>query len=299
MTLLSRTIRVVGSLLIAGAVCESSSAQESSKPVELAARVRSIFLAKCTECHGRSLSRPRAGLYLHELGPLASNREWVVPFEPEKSYVWSLVRDDDMPAKGAQAGPLNAQEKKTIRAWIAAGAPVPPVTGASPQASPAEPSPISTSPADAPVSPSWTAFPFGWLGRFHVVVIHFPIALFAVAALGEILATRRSNIPAPAVQFCIRLEAAGAIAAVALGWLHADLGGYGSAAGGTLVLHRWLDTAAGVWAAVVVLVSERDSQRGQRSPLLRILLLVGAVLVASAAHFGGVLVHGSSFFEWS
>ena len=87
--------------------------------------MRSIFVAKCSECHGRGLSRPRAALYLHELGPLAANPEWVVPHEPEKSYLWTLIRDDDMPAKGAKAGPLNAEEKEIIRAWIAAGAPVP------------------------------------------------------------------------------------------------------------------------------------------------------------------------------
>src|ERR1017187_1004394 len=105
-------------------LCGASSAEELD-PKELPSRVRSIFVAKCSECHGRGLSRPRAALYLHELGPLAANREWVVPHEPEKSYLWTLIRDDDMPAKGAKAGPLNSQEKEIIRAWIAAGAPLP------------------------------------------------------------------------------------------------------------------------------------------------------------------------------
>jgi mono/diheme cytochrome c family protein len=91
--------------------CGPSGAEELD-PMELQNRVRSIFLAKCSECHGRGLSRPRAALYLHELGQLAANREWVVPHEPEKSYLWTLIRDDDMPAKGAKAGPLNAEEKQ-------------------------------------------------------------------------------------------------------------------------------------------------------------------------------------------
>src|SRR6266404_7774119 len=110
-------------------------------PNELPSRVRSIFVAKCSECHGRGLSRPRAGLYLHELGPLAANPEWVVPYEPEKSYLWALVRNDDMPAKGAKAGPLNSGEKEAIRAWIAAGTPVQPAKDAPPQPAPAPESP--------------------------------------------------------------------------------------------------------------------------------------------------------------
>src|SRR5579862_5812272 len=123
-------------------LCGASNAQEID-PQELPSRVRSIFLAKCSECHGRGLSRPKAALYLHELGPVAANREWVVPHEPEKSYLWTLIRDDDMPAKGAKAGPLNAQEKETIRAWIAAGAPVPPSQASSSSAPSGSIAPVS------------------------------------------------------------------------------------------------------------------------------------------------------------
>src|ERR1700688_850249 len=140
-------------------------------PQELPSRVRSIFLAKCSECHGRGLSRPRAALYLHELGQLAANRDWVVPHEPEKSYLWTLIQADDMPAKGAKAGPLNAQEKEIIRAWIAAGAPVP-----SSSVSPPPEFTGSVNPPTAPVPQSLTMRLFAWFGRFHILVIHFPIA---------------------------------------------------------------------------------------------------------------------------
>ncbi len=117
-----KNVVIVGILMLS--VGGASSAGELD-PNELPSRVRSILVAKCSECHGRGLARPNAALYLHELGPLAANPEWVIPLEPEKSYLWTLIRDDDMPAKGAKAGPLNAQEKEIIRAWIAAGAPVP------------------------------------------------------------------------------------------------------------------------------------------------------------------------------
>lgn len=272
-------------------------------PQELPSRVRSIFVAKCSECHGRGLSRPRAALYLHELGPLAANREWVVPHEPEKSYLWTLIRDDDMPAKGAKAGPLNAQEKEVIRAWIAAGAPVPPsLSGGPPMAAasahPLPQSPADASPAPAPVPPSLTTRLFAWLGRFHILVIHFPIALLAAAALGEgIAAWRGTLIPSPAVRFCVLLGAAGAIAAVALGWLHADVGGFGNASGSILALHRWLGTTAAFWTATIAVLSERDSRRVLRSRLFRIALWTGAGVVVATAHFGGLMVHGNRFFD--
>jgi hypothetical protein len=192
-----------------------------------------------------------------------------------------------MPAKGAKAGPLSEQEKEVVRAWIAAGAPVPPPrTVAAPAAPPQESSLLAT-------------HLLGWVGKFHILVIHFPIALLMAAALGELLAVRRgSQVPTPAVRFAVLLGAAGAVAAVPLGWLHADLGGHGSASGGILGLHRWLGTLAGLWALGIVLVSERDSRRGERSILFRLLLWSGTLLVIGAAHFGGLLVHGDRFFDW-
>src|SRR6266478_3446735 len=86
---------------------------------------------------------------------------------------------------------------------------------------------ITSPPAPAPQSMMTRLF--AWFGRFHVLVIHFPIALLAAAALAEAIeAWRGSWIPSPVVRFCVFLGAGSALAAVALGWLHADLGGFGN-----------------------------------------------------------------------
>ena len=56
------------------------------------------------------------------------------------------------------------------------------------------------------------AQPSPWLetlGRFHVVFVHFPIALLACAALGETWSLlRRERAPMAAVRFCLWLGAA-------------------------------------------------------------------------------------------
>ena len=292
-----RPKNMVVACLLTMSLCGAGRAQELD-PQELPSRVRSIFVAKCSECHGRGLSRPRAALYLHELGPLAANPEWVVPHEPEKSYLWTLIRDDDMPAKGAKAGPLNAQEKEIIRAWIAAGAPVPkssPVPPSSAKA-PQESTATVTLPP-APVAQSLTTRLFAWFGRFHVLVIHFPIALLVAAALAEAIAAWRGSwTPSPVARFCVLLGAASAMAAVALGWLHADVGGFGSASN-ILAVHRWLGTFAGLGATALAVVSERENRRRLRSVSFRIALWTGACLIAATAHFGGLMVHGNDFFD--
>jgi mono/diheme cytochrome c family protein len=251
------------------------------------AQVQAIFAAKCSECHGAELDRPKGGVSLHDLGKLAINSDLVVPGRPQKSALWEVIKNEEMPPSYARAGLLSKEEKEAIRSWIES---LPP--GAQ---TPASPNTIS--PAVAPARQQQSIF--GWLGRFHILVIHFPIALLAAAALGESMAAaRRTSIPQPAVRFCVLLGAAGAVAAVALGWLHVDIGGQGSAASGVLGLHRWLGTLAGWCAVTMALVSERDNRRGQRSLLFRVLLVSGTLLVVATAHFGGVMVHGAHFLDW-
>jgi mono/diheme cytochrome c family protein len=257
-------------------------------PADLAARVRAVFAARCTECHGDGLRTPKGDFgYVLDLKRIASNSDLVKPRQPERSPLWRLVRDRKMPQPDARNGPLSDEQIETVRAWIDAGAPSGPAPSA--DRSPGEPS--------AP-QPFTLQHLLGWIGRMHIPIIHFPIALLIAAALGELWsAWRGGRGPSPAVRFCVLLGAAGAAAAAPLGWLLADFGGQG-APGLLLTLHRWLGVSAAVWAVGLVVLSERDARRGQRGLLFRVAVWGGAVLVGVVGHLGGLLVHGTRFFEW-
>src|SRR5260370_5671762 len=260
---------------------QTAVAQEPKPATDLAVRVQSIFAAKCSECHGPRLKQPRGGVTLHDLKRLAADADLVAPGSPERSALWEVIRDGEMPRREALAGPLSTPEKEAIHDWIASLPPVAP--------SQASPSTFdSSSPSEAP---SLEKRVLGWFGRFHILVIHFPIALLAAAALGEsIAAARRTWLPQPAVRYCVLLGAGGAVMAAGLGWLHADIGGHGGASTGILALHRWLGTTAALWAIGVALASERDNRRGEASVLFRLMLWRGAILVGATAHFGGLMV---------
>ena len=263
-------------------------AEERSSLKDPDVQVKTIFATKCYECHGPQVERPKGGVSLHDLRQLATNTDVVAPGSPEKSALWEVIQNGEMPPSYARAGPLSEKEKEAIHSWIASLPPGDPVSTSSNTVSPAPPPPAREQQSI-----------FGWLGRFHILVIHFPIALLAAAAFGEFIAALRgTSIPQSAVRFCVLLGAAGAVVAVALGWLHADIGGHGSAASGVLGLHRWLGTIAGLCAVAIALVSERDWQRGRRSVLFPVLLWSGTLLVAATAHFGGLMVHGDHFFDW-
>ena len=254
-------------------------AQPAGGERDLAAEVRDVFARKCVGCHGADLPNPKGRFgYVLDLRKVAGNPEMVIRGRPDESELWVLVSRGEMPPPDSPTGALTAREKDTIRAWIAGGAPA----GDESPAGPAAPPPARRA--------------LRWLGKFHLLVVHFPVALLVAATLGEMWSVWKGTpVPSPAVRFCVGLAAVTAVPAVVLGWLFA-LGGYGSS--GLLALHRWVGTVAGAWVVVVAVSSEMDARRGARSWGTRVLLLTGVVLVGVTAHFGGLMVHGTDFFDW-
>src|SRR5260370_10116646 len=87
------------------------------------------FLKKyCYACHGVEVKKPplkvldRELLITHKRKKAPS--QYLVPGKPEESYLWQRVRDGEIPPRAATNRPTD-EEKKTLKAWIAAGAPFP------------------------------------------------------------------------------------------------------------------------------------------------------------------------------
>ena len=259
---------------------------------DLPSEVRAVFAAKCAACHGPDLPKPKGRFgYVLDLARVAGNREMVVPFMPDESELWELVRRGEMPPDDSPSGPLTTGQKETIRAWIAAGAPS--GTGATLAESLAEP-PEHELPVEETTSPG-LKHALGLLGRFHILIVHFPIGLLIAAVVAELWsAWRGDRMPAAAVRFCVSLGAAGAVVAMALGWLHAAHG-YGASMPQVLSLHAWSGTFAAAWGVGTAWFSEWEHRRGARSQWFRAWLIAGAAIVAIASHFGGALVHGEDF----
>ena len=263
---------------------------------DLVSEVRAVFAAKCAGCHGPTLAKPRGRFgYVLDLSRVAGNREMVVPFAPKESELWELVSRGEMPPADSPTGALTSEQKELIRTWIAAGAPA--ASSVSSQDYGSE-GPVAVQDIGLPTaSTPHTSF-LEWIGKFHLLFLHFPIALMLAAAAAESWSmVLRSRVPSPAVRFCVFLGAIAVLATVPLGWLHA-LSDYGDHVTQALTLHRWLGTAAGSLVVVTAMCSELDVRRGERSLHTRVLLLASAMLVASAAHFGGILAHGDEFFRW-
>ncbi len=137
------------------------------------------------------------------------------------------------------------------------------------------------------------------LGRFHPVLLHFPLALTAAAMLVEGWAwIRRRTGPTPAATSMLIIAAISAPFSAWSGWLNAAFGGD---AGETLEWHRRtgvISAVAIVLAAIAALALSRPSAGPPRRGALtafRAWLILSAVVVGYCGHLGGQLKWGSDY----
>lgn len=140
-----------------------------------------------------------------------------------------------------------------------------------------------------------------WLGRFHPVVVHLPIALGLAAAVAEMIYVLR-HMPGAraAARFAIAGAALGAVPAVAFGWFAAASGSYPGLES-VLTWHRWLGTAAMtvlIAASVTLEITHRRQPVGRLRFLPLLLLALAGLVVGLVGHLGGTLVFGPDHFQW-
>jgi uncharacterized membrane protein len=138
-----------------------------------------------------------------------------------------------------------------------------------------------------------------FVGRFHPLLVHFPIALLvATFALEAWVSWReRKGTPTslrPAVGPLLALAAASAALAAAAGYLLGTNGGF---AGDVYERHRLLGLALGgsaVFTAAVHFAGRRRPGRAARTSYL-VLLAGTLVLLIGTGHAGGTLTHGEGY----
>jgi len=255
------------SVLLAAAA--SVRAQESEFPSDLGDRVRDILVRRCAECHGSELGKPKGGFgFVDDLDRVAA--KYVSKANPDESELWwALNGEPELMPPAKKGGPLPVPELALIRWWIEVGAPLPALV------------------SEAPVQEDPST-----LGPFHVLLVHFPVALLPVALLAELLFIfLRGDGFRTASRLCLVLGVLAACLAVVSGWGAAeDLGPTPE----ELDTHRWIGVSvAGVGLIALFLMRARERRW---VALFRTLLFLAAGLVTVAGHFGGLLVHGVSPF---
>ena len=251
-------------ILLAAWIIAPGPATAADTEADLPDRVRAVFMARCAACHGPDLRKPKGRFgYVTDLRRVADNPKLVVPSKPEESRLWELVESGEMPPEDARTGAPTLAEKEVIRDWIAAGAPVRRALGSGGCATTPN---LVAGTAPALVSRACCA---GWgSSTSSSSTFLLPCSWRPPRRRGGACCSAGGS---PGCRFsCVAaLAAAGAMCAAVLGWLLADVGGYGVGSPQLLALHRWIGTGAAAWSVGVALLSEWDVHCGRRSWVFR------------------------------
>ena len=292
-----------------------------------------LLAVRCARCHGAG-SEDRKALrdwdQAHDLAATVAEGLLVAPGEPLDSDLFLVCDDGDMPPEGEPEEALTAEELALLERWIAAGAPLPqappeegaqedssvplpeatdpgevnearePAEAGDAQAASVRPEPALDAGAADAASPAprrhrgaqdWLAF----AGRWHILILHFPVVLLVLASAGAL----RSGGPGPLTRLHLALAAPASVVTAATGWL------LGQSTSGDFELHRWLGVATAALTLLTLLAVRQaaaveeagGSSLSRLARAWRLLLVITLFVMLSAAHGGGELVHGEDWLR--
>jgi mono/diheme cytochrome c family protein/uncharacterized membrane protein len=264
-----------------------SPAASKQEKVEIATRVHQIFEAKCADCHGSHLPKPKGKFgYVLDIGRVGLNPKYVVAGNVTDSELFQMVKNNEMPGEDADVPPLTPEELKTVARWIELGAPGETAKNSTPIA--------AATTTEAP-SVGFGQRLLRWFGKFHSASTHFPVALLLIAVLAEIGAwwLRRPEWTL-LVRFLVVIGALSSIPTATLGWLVDFPVTSGSSLGTVYNVHKWIGTATAVWAVVcaVLLCMNECAEGSPERRRFRGALMLGALLISVTGFLGGALVAG-------
>lgn len=137
-----------------------------------------------------------------------------------------------------------------------------------------------------------------YLGRFHVLTVHFPIVLLILAGAVELSRWGRPAAGGAGVlRPLIALGAVSAVVAMLLGLANALEEDPGGTLDWVFWWHRALGIATAALAVAAWLAVEWRARRpgGASATSARVLVLLAAALVMVTGHFGGSLVFGWNY----
>lgn len=135
------------------------------------------------------------------------------------------------------------------------------------------------------------------VARSHPLVVHFPIALFSVALLFDIVRRKTDGECGDSAYSTLLVGVLGAVVASFAGWLHGAFEPHSDAMHEAIDAHRWWAIGATVLAllAAVVGYAYRTTGEGGLLPFWRVGLIGSVLAVSVGGHLGGNLVYGEGF----
>ncbi|MEM9400003.1 MAG: c-type cytochrome domain-containing protein [Verrucomicrobiota bacterium] len=137
----------------------------------------------------------------------------------------------------------------------------------------------------------WVLF----IGRFHSLVVHFPIGILLSVLLIECFSlVRRSTDLDTAIVFLLEMSGYFSLLAVGVGFCLAQEGGYNEE---RLALHQWMGVLLTVAIFATLFIKRRYHRYKEASWgwSYRGMLLLSSIILVVGAHQGGVMAHGQNY----
>ena len=134
-----------------------------------------------------------------------------------------------------------------------------------------------------------------FVGRFHPLLVHFPIAFLLLAGALEVWTARRGAASpwiAAARLPLLALAAVAAALAAAAGYLLGTSGGYG---GATFDRHLQLGVVVAIGALLTTIAAWRRQRTGAGNAIVRTGLALTLAALTVAGHLGATLTHGEGY----
>jgi uncharacterized membrane protein len=138
-----------------------------------------------------------------------------------------------------------------------------------------------------------------WVGRFHPVLVHFPVALILTACAAELLyLIKKDNYFGLAALFLATAAAWMSLPTFAAGFAAASGETFAPELTRAFAVHRISGVTTPMLAAIAAGMGHSGRRTGQvwEQIVYRVFLVLAAVSVALAGFNGGVLVHGPDHF---
>ena len=131
-------------------------------------------------------------------------------------------------------------------------------------------------------------------GRFHPMVVHFPIGLLLIAFVMELMGRKTKNeAMKSSASFVLLIGAITAIISVIMGLMLAQGGGYNE---NTLFWHKWMGIGVAVFSAFAWLIKTRPQfQKAALQKAYIPIMAIMAFMLTLGGHYGGSLTHGSDY----
>ncbi len=154
-----------------------------------------------------------------------------------------------------------------------------------------------SAPLNKPAAGNTSFWLWGFLGRLHPLLVHFPVSLLVLAAGTELFTVKKFNSALrPAIGLLLYTGAAGAVLSAICGLLLNATETYGS---DSLQWHQWTGIAVALIAPLTAFVHYRivrNNKAGQIA-FFRSLLFTTTIVVSIAGHLGADITHGSQYLS--